>query len=89
MARSLGAGCGVGMRQPLAVAFGCSIGELNDLLTAGTLAGKHNELLEIGNRLGISRASCLQIIAVIVCRANAEAFSPLVERVASRLQELA
>jgi hypothetical protein len=46
--------------EPLAVAFGTTIGELGEIIEWAVQAGKHSEFLEAERHLGLSRPACLQ-----------------------------
>lgn len=54
--------------DPLAVALGTDIDELNDILEYGLQAGKHNEFHEVAKHLGLEENSSLQHVTSIICQ---------------------
>lgn len=50
-------------------ALNCDEDQLRDSLEYGLQAGKHNELFELSNHLGLEKAACLQSLAVAVAMA--------------------
>lgn len=67
-------------------ALKCDQDALQDALEYGLQAGKHNELFEISNHLGLERAACLQGLAMAVAMWKPETLAEPLEFIHATLR---
>lgn len=69
------------LAKEVALAFDADSEEILLFMDYAEQAGKHNELFELSNRVGLSREQCLNILAGVVVKNNKSEFFKIIQKI--------